>query len=325
MFDMDTWRTPASRHVLFVSGPCCTRVEKEAAALRALGWRVDSLSRSQPKSLDAFDQVLTAQYARFPQLIGESGASIVHVHNEPDSLMRWADAGKGGRPVVYDCHDLEWYRYGEVTDDERFAFARADAIVHVSEPHGDVAYSLHPWECPSVVLYSAPLRSRVPTYRGPRHGTVYHGGVQPPGVNRWRDLSAPCVAFAEAGLAFDIFTRPEMGEFYPNVRGYLEYDELLSAISRYAFGFLGSDPASDKFEVAVPNKLWEYAACGVIPAGCNAPAARAAFGGGGLWAESTRALIALMRECDPAEERAKLRPRFMDDEIAKLEALYASL
>lgn len=311
-----------------VSGPCCTRVEKQAAALKAKGWRVDSLSWHPPKDASAFDQVLTCQQKRMAEHIASNGASVVHVHNEPDSLMRQADIGVSGRPVVYDCHDLEYHREGSVTDDERFAFARADGIINVGEAYRDLAYSLHPWHVPEAVVHSLPFRATIPTAPARREfAVVYEGGVLPPSDEyHWRDLTVPCSEFFAAGIRLDIFCAPTMANHYPNVRGYLPYAELMRTLSTYEFGFVGADPMHEKFMRAYPNKLMEYAACGVIPLIVNAPAAAAYFGSG-IVADSTREAIALLRECDTEAMRRDVyaHARFMDDEIAGVIGLYESL
>jgi hypothetical protein len=58
------------KHVLMVSGPCCIRVMKESAALRARGWRVDSLSLVAPTVEDAFDySVIAGSATEFPDLV----------------------------------------------------------------------------------------------------------------------------------------------------------------------------------------------------------------------------------------------------------------
>lgn len=325
-YSQEAWESSEARHVLFVSSRCCTRVHKQAAALRARGWRVDSLSRAMPDD-GYFDCVRTDQPRRFAQAIRESGASLIHVHNEPDELMRFADSGSLGRPVVYDCHDLEYNRTGYVTDDELFAFWRADGIVSVSEAHRDFAYSLHRWHQPSAVVRSLPLRSTIPALGShKRRGVVYQGGLMRPGMCPWRDLSVPCEVFDRKHIRFDLYTSSDMHDPYPNVRGNLPYDELLKALTRYSFGFVGHDPKHPVYEYALPNKLWEYAACGVIPLLINAPEAARVFGSG-IAASSTEEAVRLMRSCDKDALRGDVlaHARFMDDEIDTTIALYEEL
>lgn len=266
---------------------------------------------------------MLADTKRFAEHIAASGASIIHVHNTPDALMRFADRGAEGRPVVYDCHDLEYHQHGEVTPDELFAFWRADAIVSVGRAYRDLAYSLHAWQVPDAVVRSLPVREHIPRYDGDRSGIVYEGGLAEPGRCGWRDLSVPCREFADAGLLFDIYTLPRMAEHYPHVRGYLPYRALMQALSTYSYGFVGSDPRHTALVWALPNKVWEYAACGVIPLLVNADASAEEFGTG-IVASSTREAISIMREADEDALRADVcrHARYMNEEIERLEGLY---
>jgi Glycosyltransferase Family 4 len=326
-YNIMQWRVRAERHVLMLSQHCCIRVQKQAHALRAKGWRVDSLSYRRPSDITAFDySFVSSDPKKMLAHLGECGAGIIHVHNEPDSLMQLADVSANGRPIIYDCHDLEQNRFGYVTADERFAFQRADGIINVSDAHRDFAYSLHPWDVPGAVVYSLPMRRWRPGGVRPRHGVVYEGGLQPPGKCSWRDLSVPCAAFAEAGITFEIYTTPSMAEHYPGVIGFLEYHELTAALTGYRFGFVGHDPAHPVYAQAMPNKVWEYAMCGAIPLFVNASHAAEMFGSG-IVAVSTRDAIEKMRTCDEDVLRADVlaHARFMDDEIDKTIALYEQL
>lgn len=322
----ETWRSTETRHVLMVSGHCCTRVQKQAAALRSLGWRVDSVSLSPPSNRSVFDLHVVASENKFAKFIRDNGAPIIHVHNEPDGLMRIADEGCNGRPIVYDCHDLAYYRFGEVNADELYAFARADAIVHVSQEHRDVAYSLHPWSSPEALVMSCPSRSIVPQSPDvPRDGVVYHGGLSAPGSTHfaWRDYSRVEQMFEDAGVPFHLYSHETLAPYYKGFKPWLDYARLMTTLKRYRFGFVGMDITEPKWQVAVPNKMWEYAAAGVVPMIVNAPAAARAFGEGALVADTVGEAIARMGEED--DLRAKMKPRFMEDEIGGTVGLYEAL
>ncbi len=312
--------------VLMVSGDCCVRVHKEAQALRDRGWRVESLSRSQPAMPDAFDRHAVTDELCMTAHILASKAEIIHVHNGPDRLMRYAARGSRGRPVVYDCHDLGFYRRRRVGDDEQFAFDRADGVVHVSREHRDVAWRLHPWNCPEALVMSCPPRAWAPAPAGRRRGAVYEGGLVRPGHRMdWRDMAPLIAAFAAAGVPLDLYVKRSLARYFPHVKGRLPYRRLLSVLAGYQFGILGTDAPVDKWQVAVPNKLWDYAVAGVVPVMCNAPAAAAAFGEGAIVASSAADALEQIAAADPAVLRAAARPRYMDDEIAGLVSLYEAL
>lgn len=318
-------------HVLMVSRRCCIRVLKDVLALKARGWRVDSLSERAPALPSAFDAVIVAGMYRFADIIAASGASIIHVHNEPDFLMRYADIGARGRPIVYDCHDLEYMRHGEVRDDERFAFARADAIVNVGERYRDAAWGLHPWRCPDAVVRSLPVKRLAPVANAPRSGIVYQGGAST-GEVPWRDYTVTAKTLAQRGWPLHMYIRDEVADYYAALgavpSGWRPYAEMLGELTRYTFGFVGLDKPHEAHENASPNKLFEYAAAGVIPAICNMPGLAEEFGHDAcVHADSVDRLVDAMESCDVNAKRAAAlaRVEWMDDEVAKLEALYAQL
>lgn len=311
-----------------LSGACCIRVHKEAQALRALGWRVESLSWRQPSMPAAFDRVAVTDEPCTVAHILASKADVIHVHNGPDRLMRHAARGARGRPVVYDCHDLYYHRTGRVSRNEAFAFRRADGMVHVAREYRDVAFALHPWDCPEAVVMSCPPRAwaPAPASASARSGAVYEGGLVRPGHRMdWRDLAPVTTAFERAGVPLDLYVKRGLSRWYPRVQGRLPYLELLRRLTRYEFGWVGTDAPCEKYEAALPNKLWDYAAAGVVPVICNSPAAAAAFGEGAIVASSAADALEQMDAADPAALRAAGRPRYMDDEVAGLVELYEAL
>lgn len=319
------------KHVLMVSGPACIRVQKTAQALRDRGWRVDSLSTRIP-DMDAFDYAVVTEPRRLPDLVAASGASIIHVHNEPDALMVFAKLGSRGRPVVYDCHDLEYHRLGFVDEPERYAFASADGIVNVGERYRQVAWDLHPWTAPDIVVRSLPVRAWVPeTPDEGRSGIVYQGGaVEPGGPAAWRDFTDTVTQLAARGWPLHMYVSDEVKEQYEAlgaiVHGWLPYREMLAELGKYEFGFVGLDKPNEKLVNASPNKINEYAACGVIPAICNMPALAAEFGPC-ISADSIDELVDAMEAADAAALRPQVRAAvpYMDDEVEKTEALYEAL
>ena len=312
-----------------VSNHCCTRVVKQSAALKQLGWRVDSVARAMPAMPEAFDTVRIVREEEFSEVIAESGAKIIHMHNEPDRLMRYCDEGAKGRPVVYDCHDLGWYRTFSVEPDEAFAFERADGIINVGQEHRDFAFSLHPWTVPEAVVYSTPLKAWVPEYDGVRNGVVYEGGSNPgaSNANRFRDHSVVVDKFAEARIPFTLFV-PTRALGIPGSRMMVPYRRLLQELPKYEWGFVGTDIKTDKGDVCMPNKMWEYMACGLPIAGCNVPAIeRYLDGRAGVFANDMDSLIKKMKKADWGklhEDTFKLR-RFMDDEIRQTIGVYDAL
>ena len=318
-----------SKHILMVSAHCCIRVRKQAQALKDKGYIVDSVSHERPHDVSVFNKfIVSPKFNDMWKDIKRSPSDIIHVHNEPDSLMYQADKGANGRPIIYDCHDLEWYRFGTVRPQEEFAFKRADGIVHVSEEHGQKAWDLHPWDCPDTLIYSCPPKSWIPKIENStREGVVYQGGLSIPGETRfnWRDHSKLAEAFKIAEIPLDFYAAEFYKRYYPRHKGYLPYFQLLERLHNYKYGFVGTAEYTEKGLVCVPNKMWEYAACGVVPIIMNFPAALKVFGPGTIHADSLKEIIPMIREANYEELKSQMVPRYMDDEIIKLEELYNHL
>lgn len=329
-----SWDESAGKkHVLMVSKHCCTRVTKQAAALKLAGWRVDSLSCSMPAVLDGFEVLRVAREAEFEALIKESAASIIHVHNEPDRLMYYADAGANGRPIVYDCHDLEFYRTFSVGKDELFAFQRADGIINVGKEHRDFAYSKHPWGVPEAITMSAPLRAWRPASASEtarRKGVIYEGGSTPgaSNANRFRDHTQVERAFAAAEMRMTLFVPTQALTAYENARMMLPYKVLLQEITNYQWGFIGSDIRTDKGDVCLPNKTFDYLLGGTPLACCNVPGVeRFMEGRAGVYAKTMDKLIEKMKRADwyTLQAEALEAARFMEDEIKNTLMVYDAL
>jgi hypothetical protein len=329
------WDEKAGKnHVLMVSSHCCTRVQKQAAALKALGWRVDSVSKAMPGVMDGFDVLkVTQDEKEFPAIIESSGASIIHVHNEPDRLMQYADAGANGRPIVYDCHDLGWYRTFSVLPEERFAFDRADGIINVSKEHRDLAYKLHPWKVPEAITMSVPMKAWMPQKaddEAGRHGVVYEGGSNPGAseANRFRDHIGVDKAFEAAGIDMTFFVPTRAIGAYRRSRMFVPYKVLLDQLATFKWGFIGTDVKTDKGDVCLPNKTFDYLLAGLPLLCCNVPAVETFMEGkAGIYAKDMKTLIEKMQRADwyKLHEEAKAARRFMDDEIKHTLMVYDAL
>lgn len=326
--------TPSDNHVLMVSKHNCSRVAKEAWALREKGWRVDSLSVGFPSIPGAFDVMRVVPEEDLATEIAASGAPIIHVHNEPDKLMRYADEGAGKRPIVYDWHDLEYHRFGKVTDDEQFAFDRADGIISTSRPYRRFALRKHPkWKVPDAVVHTCIPRSWAPALGNEtqRKGVVYAGGSQPnaPEHHRWRDHRFVAQAFEDAGVRFDLYVPSYAAPEYPHGYLMMPYHTMLKVLPRYKWGFLGMDRWTEKWSVVVPNKLFEYLACGVPILSCNAEAVESYMEGSGCIVQAKTMEKLIERMNDPRKtnwlemaDATQSAVRWMDDEIDGLLQVY---
>jgi glycosyltransferase involved in cell wall biosynthesis len=329
--------TPGDKHVLMVSKHNCSRVAKEAWALRERGWRVDSVSVGFPSIPAAFDVLRVVPEEDIAAEIAASSASLIHVHNEPDVLMRYADEGANGRPVIYDWHDLEYHRYGVVTEDQTFAFGRADGIVATSRKYAVLAHKLHRKPTvPEAVVHTCLPRAwaPAPTDIRQRKGVVYAGGSQPdaPEQHRWRDHTHVARAFEEAGIRFDLYVPGWAAKAYPHGYLMMPYDVMMQTLPRYKWGFMGTERWTEKWSVVIPNKLFEYLACGLPILACNAPAVVDYMKDSDCVVSANSMDKLIERMNDPRKtnwlemsDTALASARYMDDEIEQLIQLYDAL
>ena len=272
-----------------VSEHGCIRILREAMALQGLGHQVE-VACPEPmwgrERLDAFHLFLGAEQLR--RTVLASRAEVVHVFNEPDTLVPIVKASAGNRPVIFDVQDLNSLRWERFPDkDEVAAFEAADGIVHISPACRRVAEAHHGPK-PGAMLacyvnesfYADPKELPEPCW----NSMVYEGGLsvgshRADGLGDFRALEPVVAAFAEQGFAVHLFPagQPPAPGAYENlgavVHGGLAYPSLLRAIRPYGVGFVGSPFATPLMSAALPNKLYEYISQGVVPVCWNATTA----------------------------------------------------
>jgi len=324
-------------HVLFVANRGgCTRVHKQAAALKPNGWRVDLLSTKVSEGWDVYGKIYGQERAadptQWPALIESSEASIIHYHNEPDDLFRLVVDGAQGRPVVYDVHDLSLFKQGLTTDAE-YAFQHASAVVHVSREVRDAAWSIFPHPAATIVVENYPLRSvcrGLPAARA-KCGVVYVGGmVSAPSGGYWRHryFKGVDAAFAEAGVDVTWVSRDAQWCGVRRPLTWQPYGAMLAEVARHSYGFVGSEVKRALQRLASPNKAWEYLALGLPLLALNQPRMQQVLGGkAGIYGETVAELVAGMKRSSwtRLHREALAARRWMEDEIAKVEELYLRL
>lgn len=270
--------------VCMVSWHGCIRVLKQAIALIGQGFTVDLLATELSNGYNVYNTVTVFDSKESLQrAVQSSRADIFHVHNEPDWLVWAVKEASSGRPVVYDVHDLESLRWNAAPDDdEKAAFAAADAIVHVSETCKRVAEETH-GEKPGILLYSWPNAEFVgknlpaePCWQS----LVYQGGLSaahetPNGVSMRYYL--PIVqSFIAQGYQVSLFSAsegPRSSAVYEAAGAFVAYGTIypamLAALRVHGWGLLGALQSHPLMEAAMPNKLYEYISQGVVPVVVN--------------------------------------------------------
>lgn len=283
-------------------------------------------------------------------------ADVFHVHNEP-SWFVYAIKELTDKPVILDAHDSYLTRstpeeqiaaldagepHVRVTAEERAAFQIADAVNFASEPMKEQVASEFRLDCPMTVLPSfvpkSLYRYHFKEWMG---GVLYEGRVTIPKEHEGKSNGTGAyycdyLDFArqthERGMDFHLYGAREDAAFknlYEPLafvhKGYA-YADLLDQISRHDWGLVGNTVPSPQWQVAMPNKMFDYLAAGVPSVCINAQAASEAAQehGFGMTVGSVDELAERWREHRDCRKRVfKARQAFaMENHIHKIEELY---
>src|SRR5947209_8527207 len=222
-------------------------------------------------------------------LVAEFRPDVIHSHNLPDRLTVLAvDVVGRTVPIVHDVHDLQSLRrtpyedgFPEPADPlllEKKAVTEADAVVVVSDEMGaeiDARYG-RPGRVELFANYA--LRRDMPAALPPadrrRPGpprVVYQGTLSTNGGHY--DLRDLFVAIVRGGAGLDVYpARPAPGyeslaDETPGVTVHrmLPPAQLLEVLPEYDFGWAGFNASVNRahLDTALPNKVFEYVACGL--------------------------------------------------------------
>lgn len=284
-------------------------------------------------------------------------ADIFHCHNEPSWFVT-AVKEVCDTPVIMDVHDSYLARStpeeaeakldkGEravrVLVEERTNFQLADALNFPGENFRQLVTSEFGLDQPSMVLESyVPEKFYQYNMRDWHGGLVYEGKVNLPDETKknhigfeycdYTDVANRCHAL---GMDFHLYSGRDdqklKDHFKDNafVHKPLDYEELLKSIGRHDWGLVGNTVKTREWEVAAPNKLFEYLASGLPVVAMNAGwcADFLKDTGMGISVEGPEELAerwSLHRVCR-ANVMKKRRLWSMENHIHKLEDFYRAL
>jgi glycosyltransferase involved in cell wall biosynthesis len=287
--------------VLFLEQQPCIRALKYAVGLRAIRPDIRLGFAFQGRTLSewygAGDELFESWW-RLPaeaparelrRAIDEFRPNLVHSHNLPDALTVLAlEVSDGAVPVLHDAHDLQSLRRtphetgfaepGEPLALEKRAVEGSAALLAVSN---EMMGEIRARHCPprhSQVFANYALRRDLPEVLPapdrPVNGLprlVYQGTLSANGGHY--DLREIFEAIATQGVALDIYPgRPaaeyrEVAERHRALRWHetVSPDRLLRELPRYDLGWAGFNSTLNgaHLDTALPNKAFEYLACGL--------------------------------------------------------------
>jgi glycosyltransferase involved in cell wall biosynthesis len=275
---------------------------------------------------------------------------IFHVHNEPSwfvtMIKETCDV-----PVVLDVHDSFLARTKpedadentvRITNEERNNFQLADALIYPSKSFGEIVSKEFKLDQPTEVVHSSVPR-RLYRYSTQEWlgGLVYEGKVQVNTDNRvsktfkyadYYELAKQCF---DNELPFHLYAGKNDKDFVNKytdiaiIHDSYHFTDLLREVAKHDWGLVGNIHHTQEWNVAMPNKLFEYIATSVPIVAMNAKECGEFVEKEGIGI-SVGSLEELMsRWTEHREIRKNLikkRVKFsMENQISKLENIYRTV
>ena len=227
-------------------------------------------------------------------IVAAHDINLIHSHNAPDTLTNLCIDLFGGKvPIVHDIHDLMSARKTSYEDgikrehnalnpreEEQRAIERSDAVITVSDEIFNLAQQ-QGYRLPEIthVYANYTLERFVPlTLPQVKHNTknrpiriVYEGFIS--NNNSHYDLRAIFQALAAEGIEVHIYPSRDnvdyqvLADTTPNIIYHpsLAPERLFEEITQYDFGWAGFNDTLNRvhLDTVLPNKLFEYIACGL--------------------------------------------------------------
>ena len=263
--------------VVFIGYHCCIRLIKEALALKEKGnIKVHCIGFKDPAMLSAFETYTkceTVDHLRKAIML-HSDADIFHVHNEPNWMVNVVHE-MSDKPIVLDVHDSMDYRGSKLTSAaERLAFEIASGFVFVSEPCREISIRLNPilQDKPNTILHSYVNRAFYKTRDWARVGGLVYEGLTSTDESEkymmYADYRELMNQMDKRGMPFHIYTTKRNAKwksYYDKLMSHktLDYSTLLGNLGHHDWGLCGNITKHKNWNVAMPNKLFDYIAGGI--------------------------------------------------------------
>lgn len=262
--------------ILVVSERTCVRTLKQIIAL-SKSHKVHLITKRMPygdwcETITRYDGT-SNQLRRALKLYKH--VDLVHVHNEPGWVMWNVKEVLPNKKIILDIHDSMIWRSKNIkhrSSEERLMFNWADGIVVPSKTcqrllKPEVHCLVLPPYCNEFVY-----QDRSWGWKG---GIVYQGRVDLPDAAEFMGyckMDKTAKVFDKAKIPFHIYMPGKekdlsrWRELYEPIcifhKG-LQYEEMLSAMGFYDWGLCGNVDKFRDWDVAMPNKLFEYMAGGI--------------------------------------------------------------
>jgi glycosyltransferase involved in cell wall biosynthesis len=336
-----------------LSGHGCVRVQKMALP-RA--HEVHMIAKAPPTYHEQYTSFTIApsikHYVEWINRMKDE-VDIFHAHNEPSWFIT-AIKERCDVPVILDVHDSYLARVTPEEEEksdtpriwagERNNFQLADGLVFPGRSFSELIIEEFNLLQPSLILPSYLPRFMYGYVCGQwMGGLVYEGKVMltkectegtPNHGFRYCDYEELTRQAHELGIDFHLYgirKDEAFGEAYKNtvIHQGRSIDELIKALTRHDWGLIGNVFPTPEWDVAFPNKLFEYIAASVPVVVMNASDCRdfVLEHGVGIAVDSLQELADRWSEhTEVRKNLIKVRQRFaMENFIGNLEDLYAEV
>lgn len=292
-------------NIVMVSGHACIRCQKEAIPLIERGHKVHMVAGKIPSFYEQYASFMlcadVGQYIEAIKLHVNSGkVDVFHCQNEPSWFVSAIKEVCDHIPVILDVHDSYLARstreeataaldkgekHVRVVTEERNNFQLADALVFPGDDFREVVTSEFRLDQPCLTLPSyVPARFFKYQTRDWHGGLVYEGKVNLPSESKGYNSGFAYCDYTEVadqtdklGMDFHLYAgrkdekfREHYSRAHTFVHEPLDYENLLDNVSRHDWGLVGNTTKTREWQVAMPNKLFEYLATGVPVVSMNA-------------------------------------------------------
>jgi hypothetical protein len=274
--------------ILHLGHHCCIRMSKECIALsEKTKHEIHGAGTRSPLCIDHLKSFFTfVTISQLKNYIKGVDFDIIHIHNEPNWLVYIVKELRPDIKVILDVHDSMTYRSQQVkhfSNAEEIAFDLADGFVFVGDKCCEISLEKNKNQI------SGKRYCVLPSYVNERYikykdwsrtgGLVYEGGTmmknRHPEWMMYADYKKLSDSLKEKGVPFYLYTTgmdKEKQEYYKNaiLAGSLQYDKMISTMGHHDWGLTGNVDKFMNWDVAMPNKLFEYMAGGIPVIAMNA-------------------------------------------------------